>query len=41
MQIVLIIVENIRASKKEKLDKVSRKSRDKLFTTVSEEVQEI
>ena len=39
MQIALIIVENIRASKKEKLDKISRKSRDKLFTTVSELVR--
>ena len=39
MMVILFIIENIRAKKKEKLDKILRKARDNLSTTVSELVR--
>jgi len=39
MTVILFIIENIRAKKKEKLDKILRKARDNLSTTVSELVR--
>lgn len=39
MVFILLIIENIRANKKENLDKIVRKSKDRLSTTVSELVR--
>ena len=39
MMVILFIIENIRAKKKEKLDKILRKAKDNLSTTVSELVR--
>lgn len=39
MMVILFIIENIRAKKKEKLDKILRKARDNLSTTISELVR--
>ena len=39
MTIILFVIEQIRSNKKEKLDKIVRKTNDRLYTTISELVR--